>query len=117
MLYKTTEGKYALMPLIATYSQNAEVYSQHVESEDELLLFQELGHITNVSFEPAEYSADMVARLVEVESYPENEYQAVNSYVMENTIIPGSAIETKIQQETLEQSILDLTLLVLGGGL
>lgn len=105
------------MPLIATYAQNNEVYSQHVESEDELLLFQELGHITGVSFEPAEYETELIERLAEVEDYPDSEYQAVHSYVMENIVVPGSIIETKIQQETLEQSILDLTLIVLGGGL
>ena len=117
MLYKDENGNFALMAFVATYVQHGELFEQHIVNKEELEAFQELGHIQDLEFTDVTYDAGVVERLAEVSEYPDEQYQVIEAYVLRGEVSPGSALQTSKQQETLEQSILDLTLLVLGGGL
>lgn len=101
MLYKE-DGEYKLMGLLATYMQGDQEKEQYVDSEQRLLPYEEMGHITNLSFRNVEHEPDMLARLEEVKDYPESEWETVIEYVLNNKVLPGTALEMKKKQEQTE---------------
>lgn len=113
MIYK--EDEYKLMPHLATYEQHGETHEQYVVNKKELEAFEKMGHISKLAFEEVEYDADTLARLEEVKDYPENEFQTVAKYVEQGEIIEGTSLALKKQNELLEASIGELTMLIMGG--
>lgn len=113
MLYRTDE-EWKLMPLIAKYHQHEEEHEQYAISETELRAFDEMGHIDNLEFKEAEYDQEVLERLKEVKDYPENEFQTVSEYVLENNVLKGTTLETKKRNELLEESLLELTMMFMG---
>lgn len=101
MLYKEN-GEYKLMSLLATYTQYDREQEQYVDSEQRLLPYEEMGHITNLSFQNVEHDSEILARLEEVKDYPESEWEIVNEYVLNNKVLPGTALEMKKKQEQTE---------------
>ena len=115
MLYRDYgENEWKLMPLIATFLQHEEEHEQYAISETELRAFEEMGHIDDLVFKDAEYDQETLDRLNEVKDYPENEFQTVSEYVLNNNILSGTTLETRKQNELLESSILEIAGL-LGG--
>lgn len=115
MLYRDYEAnEWKLMPLVAKYHQRGEDHEQHVIDESELRAHEEMGHITELVFEDAEYDAETLSRLDEVEGYPESEFATVEAYVLHNEVLEGTSLAIKKQLEILEQSTLELAM-VQGG--
>lgn len=114
MLYRENE-EYKLMPFVATYEQNGEKHTQHVIDKEELRHFEGLGHIKNLSFEDAVYEDGVTERLKEVKGYPEREFHSVHEYVLNNNVVPNTLLAANIEKKRLEESILDISSIVLGG--
>lgn len=110
MLYRTDE-EWKLMPLVAKYHQHGEDHEQPVIDESELRAHEEMGHITELTFEEAEYDAETVERLAEVKGYSESEFATVEAYVLHNEVLEGTSLAIKKQLETLEQSTLELAMM------
>lgn len=115
MLYQEHD-EYKLMPYVASYTQHDQNYEQHVPNKEDMRAFEEMGHITDLTFADAAYSPEVVARLAEVKHYPESEYTAVAKYVFDNEAADGTTLAVKKQNQMLEQSILDLSMMLIGGG-
>jgi hypothetical protein len=115
MLYQEND-EYKLMPLIAKYTQYGQAHEQHVANKEDMQAFEEMGHIAGLSFADAAYSPEVVARLAEVKHYPESEYTAVAKYVFDNEVADGTTLAVKKQNQMLEQSVLDLSMMLIGGG-
>lgn len=113
MLYRT-EDEWKLMPLVAKYHQHGESHEQHVASESELRAHEEMGHITELTFEEAIYDSETISRLEEVKNYPESEMQTVSEYVLNNNVLEGTGLVTQKQNEMLEASVLELTMMMGG---
>lgn len=90
MIYHDNE--YKLMPYVAKYTQHNEQHEQHISNKEELSAYEELGHITGLTFADAEYTAEQKQRLAEVKNYPHSEYQTVYDYVFENKIKQGTTL-------------------------
>lgn len=101
MLYREN-GEYRLMSVLATYTHNNVEKEQYIENEQRLKPYEEMGHITNLSFQDVEHESDILARLEEVKDYPESEWETVNEYVLNNKVLPGTALEMKKKQEQTE---------------
>lgn len=114
MLYRENE-EYKLIPYIATYTQNEQQHEQHVASKAEMEAFEKMGHISDLTFNDAVYDEDVEKRLDEVKDYPENEFNTVHEYVLNNNVLEGTSLSTKKQNDLLEQSILDLSMFMMGG--
>ena len=114
MLYRN-EDKYALMPFLATFEQHGEVHEQYVVNKKELEDFEKMGHIKSLTFEEVQHDKGMLDRLVEVERYPDSEFQAAQQYVVEGEVLEGTSLALKKQNELLEASIGELTMLIMGG--
>lgn len=114
MLYRN-EDKFELMPFLATYEQHGELREQYVVNKKELEDFEKMGHIKNLTFEDVKHDAEMLKRLTEVQNYPENEFRTVQQYVVEGEVLEGTSLALKKQNELLEASIGELTMLMLGG--
>ena len=110
MLFRT-ESEWKLMPLLAKYHQHGKDHEQHVIDESELRAHEEMGHITGLTFEEVEYEAETVSRLEEVKGYSENEFAAVEAYVLHNEILEDTNLAIKKQLEVLEQSTLELAMI------
>lgn len=110
MLYRT-EDEWKLMPLVAKYHQHGESHEQHVASESELRAHEEMGHITELTFEEAIYDSETISRLDEVKGYPESEFATVEAYVLHNEVLEGTSLAIKKQLEVLEQSTLELAMM------
>src|SRR5699024_1033904 len=102
------------MPLVGTFLQHEKEHEQYAISETELRAFEEMGHIDDLVFKDAEYDQETLDRLNEVKDYPENEFQTVSEYVLNNNILKGTTLETKKQNELLEESLLELTTMFMG---
>lgn len=113
MIYK--EDEYKLMPYLATYEQHGEMNEQYVVEKKELQAFEQMGHISKLSFEKVEYDTGTLSRLEQVKDYPEEDFQIVHDYVLENKVREGSQLDLKKKNETLELTILELSMM-LGGG-
>lgn len=110
MLYRENE-EFKLFPIKVSYkNQVGEEEVNFAVARDVWDAYQELGHITNLTVEDAEYSSAQLARLEEVKRYPEVEYQSVMDYVLDGTIAPGSHLAemkaAQIAQETLDMLVL-----------
>lgn len=114
MLYRDEE-KFKLMPFLAKYKQHGEAVEQHVQSKGELKKFETMKHITGLTFTEAEYETGVVERLEEVENYPANQFQTVASYVIDNEIAEGTSLALKKQNDLMEESLLELTMMMMEG--
>lgn len=101
MLYREN-NEYKLMTLRATYVHNDVEKEQYVDSEQRLKPYEEMGHITNLSFQDVEHESDILARLEEVKDYPESEWETVNEYVLNNKVLPNTTLEMNKKQEQTE---------------
>lgn len=106
MLYHDKEYKF--MPYVASYIQHNEQHEQHVPNKDELKVYEQLGHITDLTFTDAEYTDDQRQRLAEVRDYPISEYQTVYDYVIENKIKQGTTLAERKNAEMLLMALADL---------
>lgn len=113
MIYK--EDEYKLMSYLATYEQHRETHEQYVVDKNELQAFEQMGHISMLSFEKVEYDTNTLSRLEQVKDYPEEDFQIVHDYVLENKVREGSPLDLKKQIETLEQAAMELAMAQLGG--
>ena len=102
------------MPLVATFLQHEKPHEQYVIDEKELRAHEEMAHIDNLDFKEAEYDTETLLRLEEVKHYPEQEMNTVSEYVLNNNIIEGTSLALTKQNESLEATILELTMM-LGG--
>lgn len=114
MLYHK-ENEFKLMPFVAVFKQHGEEHEQHVIDQVDLTDYQKMGHITDLEFEEAEYDQEIIERLSEVKDYPESEFQTVADYVFENKTYKGTALYATKQNELLQESLLELTTLFMGG--
>lgn len=115
------ENEYKLMPFVASYTQAKEQIEQHVPNKEELLAYEDMGHITDLAFKVAEYTDDQQQRLTEVKDYPQSEYQTVYDYVIDNKVKQGTtlaesknkdlllmalaAVDTQREQDKFEQQL------------
>ena len=106
MIYHDNE--YKLMPYVAKYTQHNELHEQHVPNKEELKAYEQLGHITGLTFTNAEYTDDQRQRLAEVKEYPLREYQTVYDYVIENKIKQGTTLAERKNAEMLLMALADL---------
>lgn len=113
MIYK--EDEYKLMPHLATYEQHGETHEQHVVDKKELQAFERMGHISKLTFKKAEYDADTLSRLGEVKDYPDSEHETVSEYVLNDKVIEGTSLALKKENERLEESLLELSMMFKGG--
>ena len=113
-MYRTDE-EWKLMPLIAKYHQHGEGREQPVIDESELRAHEEMGHITELTFEEAEYDEEMVERLAEVKGYSESEFATVETYVLDNKVLEGTPLALQKQMEVLEKSIVEAAMMNMGG--
>ena len=114
MLYITDE-EWKLMPLIAKYHQHGEDHEQPVIDESELRAHEKMGHITELTFEEAEYDAETIERLAEVKGYSESEFATVEKYVLDNEVLDGTPLALQKQMEILEKSIIEAAMMNMGG--
>ncbi|HZK22794.1 MAG TPA: hypothetical protein VFC62_01690 [Atopostipes sp.] len=116
MLYRDYEtNEWKLMPLKATFLQHEKEHEQYVIDEDDLSPYEEMAHIDNLEFEEVEYDQDVINRLDEVKDYPASEAETVNEYVLNDNILEGTSLALKKQNDLLEASILEMTLMFMGG--
>ena len=116
MLYRDYEAnEWKLMPLKATFLQHEREHEQYVIDEDDLRPYEEMAHIDNLEFEEVDYDQDVINRLNEVKDYPESEAKTVNEYVFNNKVVEGSNLALRKRNELLEESILQLSSLLVGG--
>ena len=117
MLYRDYENQeWKLMPLTATFLQHEQEHEQYVISEVELRAHEEMAHIDELVFKDAEYDAETLSRLDEVKGYPESELITVEGYVVNNNIVAGTNLAIQKQNELLEDAIMELTMMQMGGG-
>ena len=116
MLYRDYEAnEWKLMPLVATFLQHEKEHEQHAISEEELRAHEEMDHIDNLEFQEAKYDQETLSRLDEVKGYPASESNTVNEYVLNNNTLEGTSLALKKQNDLLEASILEMTLMFMGG--
>jgi len=113
MLYREDE-QFKLMPLKATYKQHGKEHISYVAGRKEMEPYEEMGHISELSFEEAAYSSDQLNRLKEAQEMPASQYQPVEEYALEGTVLKGSMIEVAKERENLELSILGLSEMMMG---
>jgi len=114
MVYREDE-QFKLMPLKATYKQHGKEHISYVAERKEMEAYEEMGHISNLSFEEAIYTSDQLERLEEAKGMPESDYQAVSEYVLQGTLQEGSALANKKQTQELKATLDMLVLDSLGG--
>lgn len=102
------------MPLKAVFTQHGEQHTAYVVEKEEMQAYESMGHIKDLSFEGVTYPADQLERLSEVKNMPENQYQAVEEYVLEEKIQQGSMIALAKERENLELSIIELSEMMMG---
>ena len=112
LFYKNKEWQ--LMPYIAKYKQHNQEFEEHVADKSDKQTHLQVGNITDLTFEHAEYEQDVLSRLEEVKGYPEEDSQIVHDYVIENRVREGSPLDLKKKNESLELTMLELSMM-LGG--
>lgn len=116
MLYRDYEAnEWKLMPLVATFLQHEQEHTQCVIDETELRIHEEMLHIDELAFKPAEYPQETVNRLDEVKDYPESEFATVEKYVLDNEVLEGTPLALQKQMEVLEKSIIEAAMMNMGG--
>ena len=115
MLYRDYEAnEWKLMPLVATFLQHEKEHEQYAINEEELRAYEEMDHIDELEVKEAEYNQGVLARLEEVKYYPASEMQTVSEYVLNNNVLEGTGLATQKQNEMLEASVLELTMMIGG---
>ena len=115
MLYRDYEAnEWKLMPLVATFLQHEKEHEQYAINEEELRAYEDMDHIDELKFKEAEYDQEVFVRLEEVKNYPVSEMQTVGEYVLNNNVLEGTGLATQKQNEMLEASILELTMMMGG---
>ena len=116
MLYRDYEAnEWKLMPLVATFLQHEKEHEQYAVNEEELRAYEEMDHIDELEFKEAEYNQGTLTRLEEVKNCPVSEMQTVSEYVLNNNVLEGTSLALKKQNDLLEASILETTLMFMGG--
>ena len=115
MLYYEN-NEWQLMPYIAKYKQHNQEIEEYVADKTDKQTHLQVGNITDLSFKNAEYEEDTLSRLEEVKDYPEEDFQIVHDYVLENKVREGSPLDLKKKNESLERTILELSAMLIGGG-
>lgn len=116
MLYRDEQG-FKLMPYLAKYTQNDEEIEQLVIGKDDLESFQEMGHISNLSFEESTYGADVLSRYETIKDYPATEEAAAIQYVATGAIMPNSKLETDTTLKTMQTAVDTVIMANLLGGI
>lgn len=116
MLYRDEQG-FKLMPYLAKYTQNDEKIEQLVISKDDLESFQEMGHISNLSFEESTYEADVLSRYETIKDYPATEEAAAIQYVATREIMANSKLETDMALKSMQTAVDSVIMANLLGGL
>lgn len=102
------ENEYKLMPFVASYTQSNEQIEQHVPNKEELLAYEDMGHITDLSFKSAEYTNEQQQRLTEIKDYPQSEYQTVYDYVIDNKVKQGTTLAESKNKDMLLTALADI---------
>ena len=113
MLYYEN-NEWQLMPYIAKYKQYNQEFEEYVADKTDKQTHLQVGNITDLSLKDADYEQDVLGRLEEVKEYPEEDFQTVHDYVIENRVREGSPLDLKKKNESLELTILELSMM-LGG--
>lgn len=116
MLYRDEQG-FKLAPYLAKYTQNGEEIEQLVSGKDDLESFQEMGHITNLSFEESTYGADVLSRYETIKDYPASEEAAAFQYVATGEIMANSKLETDMTLKSMQTAVDSVIMANLLGGL
>lgn len=116
MLYRDDQG-FKLAPYLAKFTQNGEEIEQLVIGKDDLESFQEIGHISNLSFEESIYAADVLSRYETIKDYPATEEAAAIQYVANGSIMPNSKVETDVALKSMQTAIDSVIVSNLLGGL
>lgn len=116
MLYRNEQG-FKLMPYLAKFTQNDEEIEQLVIGKDDLEIFQEMGHISNLSFEESTYEADVLSRYETIKDYPVSEEAAAIQYVATGSIMPNSKVETDMTLKIMQTAVDSVIMANLLGGL
>lgn len=116
MLYRDDQG-FKLAPYLAKFTQNDEETEQLVVGKDDLESFQEMGHISNLSFEESTYGADVLSRYETIKDYPASEETAAIQYVTTGAIMPNSKLETDMTLKTMQTAVDSVIMANLLGGL
>ena len=116
MLYRDDQG-FKLAPYLAKFTQNGEEIEQLVIGKDDLEIFQEIGHISNLSFEESTYAADVLSRYETIKDYPATEEAAAIQYVATGSIMPNSKVETDVALKSMQTAVDSVIMSNLLGGL
>lgn len=116
MLYRD-EQSFKLAPYLAKYTQNNEEVEQLVIDKTDLEAFQEMGHISNLSFEESTYGADVLSRYETIKDYPATEETAAIQYVATGEIMANSKLETDTALKTIQTAVDSVIMANLLGGL
>lgn len=116
MLYRDEQG-FKLAPYLAKFTQNGEEVEQLVIGKDDLESFQEMGHISNLSFEKSTYAADVLSRYETIKDYPATEEAAAIQYVANGSIMPNSKVETDVALKSMQTAVDSVIMSNLLGGL
>lgn len=115
MLYYEN-NEWQLMAYVAKYKQHNQEIEEYVADKADKQTHLQVGNITDLTFEDVEYEEDTLSRLDEVKDYPEEDFQIVHDYVLENKVREGSPLDLKKKNESLERTILELSAMLIGGG-
>lgn len=116
MLYRDEQG-FKLAPYLAKFTQNGEEVEQLVIHKTDLEAFQEMGHISNLSFEESSYGADVLSRYETIKDYPVTEEAAAIQYVDTGAIMPNSKVETDVALQSMQTAVDSVIMSNLLGGL
>lgn len=109
MLYRNN-NEYKLFTFKATFIEDGVQKTEYGYDKE---LFNK--RATAVIFEDIHYTEAQRDRLNEVKEYPESEFYSVQEYVLNNKILPGTQLAQFKNMEVIENSIMELTIIVLGG--
>lgn len=116
MIYRE-DNEFKLMPYEVSFTQSGEQQTNLATEKKTWQAYEELGHISGVTFTDKEYSPDQLSRLAEVKDFPESEFSLVEEYVVNGEVPEGSRLFDKKRIEALEAAQIELTNMILAGGL
>lgn len=116
MIYRDEQG-FKLMPYLAKYTQNNEEIEQLVIDKTDLEAFQEMGHISNLTFEESSYESDVLSRYETIKDYPASEEAAAIQYVATGDILANSKLETDMALKSMQTAVDSVIMANLLGGL
>ena len=109
------ENEYKLMPFVASYTQANEQIEQHLPNKEELLAYEDMGHITGLTFQHAEYTNEQQQRLTEIKDYPQSEYQTVYDYVIDNKVKQETTLAESKNKDMLLIALAEMAETLTGG--